>query len=1342
MKQLNKILIVFFVFSSLTIYGGWRFIHSQRFSEQASKKVSEILTKKIGAKLSFTGVDFSILPPSTIFKNVHIQKLDPKVADVDLNIEEFRVSFTYSSFFSSELEIDDLTLKNGLVKVTTHKNDDPDFNWKGLSTRKFFEDYTNILIKSPVQLNIVRLVNTKVQINESSLFVNSLSLAPHRKDLKAKLQATKINIVHGNNEYPDLYLNKANAMFELSRNEWKVETLQIVKDLNKVDLKATIFNEKKVLLANANANFMLDGSSLLNLIPKIPPELKKIKGIFNGSIASSGQFFDPEIDLNITADNFTSDWINLEQASIQIKKKKNLLSLEKLNARNIKEKYDLLRPVAFFDIKKSGFIHARASLNIKDAFTNTFLFSLNDTLETLKAYVTGKVDVVWDGKKVHFEIKDKAQVSDFKLLSQGSRKAILQNKGFSIENTDLSLDENLKLGINAKLGMDNSLLKATGEITDKGLNISIKDSTIDMKSFGPIAGLEISGNGPASAEIYGPFENVKFDFIVDWNNFSIIDLHFGKVKSEFTLGLKDLRIDIHQLDGVYNQSNFTAGGFLSFGDKSEMDIKLDFKNTNFSDARKMYSLVFKNIKLPVVPEFNFSTSYRIKGGYSVESLDIQGSIKGTELKIAGEEADKLSTNFSLQNNLLSFNDVKILKARGEINSKVSVNLANNYTELEGSLVGLRLGDFNFYKKLNLEYDGDLVIDFDGNGTKDNFTSRFKTRVNNTFIENIPASPSTAIFYVNSDDVIVNANLLAGKIKLDSLINFNTRMVSLKSNIDTTEIREVLGAVAGHNMSEKTITGRIKAQLNTLFNLDTLEIKKFFLNIAQFNIKKGEINVVVDPNHDSVALDDGLIKNWDLKFLDGNDFFISRARNISPTAIVFDQNFSIKTSVLEFLSSSIDKTVGVIKGSNQFIVDKKITVTKFSLEGTKNSMKIKNLPGAITDLDFLIVKKGEAFEISKFSGKYGEGDVKVSGSFLFDDLYPQANIEYKIERSTIPLFKRSNIVASSTGTITGTDLPYKLNGKVSLLHGEFLDDPADFNKENKINLDNFKKYLPQKSDAERKGFLNLNVSFDTINQITIKNNLAEVYVKGNGQLAGDVLSPEITARVDAIPTVSKFKFKGHDFILNQGLVEIRDRGKIRVSELKFIGIAKINDYDVTLDISGSIAKPVINLSSEPNLVQEDLLSLLTLGVTSDMSKNLESGDRKSVTTVSIGTLLVGQLKINEDLNSTLGINVSVLPEFKEDETSLIKGKSAVSDSSTSNLKSATKIKINKKINNSVDVSVSSTVGGSIEQTQEMNINYNINKKFSIEGVYEVKPTEEENTSTPNSIGADLKYKWSF
>jgi len=1341
LKHLNKILIVFFTISFITIYGGWRFISSKEFSKKASIKVSEILTKKFGAKLAFTGVDFSIFPPATIFKKVHLEKNDPELANIDLNMEELIVSFTYSSFFSSNLEIDELTMRNGALELNTHKKNTPDINWKDINFNNIFKEYLALLKKSPIQLNIARLENINVQVDSSNFLIDSLSLAPHRKDVLIKAVVSKMQIVQLESDIPRIELDKSEVFIRFDKNKLKVEKLHLEANQNNIDLDAEFFNVKKLVQFESKSTFSLNIESLIPLYSKIPKAFSNIAGVASGKFHARGDFENYSAEMQMEAKRFKSDWIELQNIKAELKKEKNIILVDKFVAQNFNEQYELLKPQALFNIKKNTLLHIRLPIYLRSAFTNTFLRTLQGSLGTLKGYLTGVVDIVLDGDKTSFEIHEKMLVKDFKLLSNSS-KPILQNPGFNINEAIFSLDKNLNLGISATLAMHNTLIKADGDITNKGLNLVIKDSKIDMKSFGSIGGLAINGSGPVEAKIYGPFNDVKFDFDIDWNNFSIVDLNFGKIKSDFTLSLKNLQLDINNLNGMYNKTDFKIGGFLNFGVKSEMDISLDVQSTNFSDARKMYALIFKNIKLPLEPEFNFSTKYRVTGGYSLDNLKIEGKILGNNLKVFDEDAEKFSLDFSLSNSLLTFKDIKINKSHGEINANVSVNLANNYTELEGSLKGLRLHDFNFYPKLKIEYDGDLVVDFDGNGTKENFSSRFKTKILDPIIGNIPSSPSSAIIYANTDELTVNANLLSGRVKVDSITNFNTRIASIKSTIDANDIHEILAVFAGNNISEKNIAGKIKADLNTQYNIDTKAVNKFLLKISQFNLKRGDINLSIDSKYNTVAIENGVVKTWDLRFYDKIDFLKSKAKNLSNGAIVFDQSFSLNAGFLELASSSIVKGIGVMKGTNQIIVNKSSEMTKFEISGKKTSLKIKNLPGAITELDFGIIKKANLFEISQFAGKYGDGDFNISGNMIFNDNYPTLNIDYKVERSTISLFKRSSLLVSSSGTITGSDLPYNLKGKLSLLYGEFLDDPSDFTKDSKVNLAAFKKYLPSNDVATKKGYLNVNVTFDTINPILLKNNLAEVYAKGSGQFTGDVLDPEINARIEVIPSVSKFKFKGHDFLLSQGYVDIKDRGKARTSDLKFTGLAKISDYDVKLDISGSIEKSVINLSSEPALAQEDLVSLLTLGVTSDMSKNLEASDRKSVTTVGIGTLLVDQLKINEDLNSTLGLNLSVLPEFKEDESSLVSGKSAVSEGSTSKLKTATKIKIKKQISKQVDVSLSSTVGGSIEQTQEMNINFNLNKNFSIEGVYEVKPSEEENTTNSNSVGADLKYRRSF
>jgi translocation and assembly module TamB len=119
----------------------------------------------------------------------------------------------------------------------------------------------------------------------------------------------------------------------------------------------------------------------------------------------------------------------------------------------------------------------------------------------------------------------------------------------------------------------------------------------------------------------------------------------------------------------------------------------------------------------------------------------------------------------------------------------------------------------------------------------------------------------------------------------------------------------------------------------------------------------------------------------------------------------------------------------------------------------------------------------------------------------------------------------------------------------------------------------------------------------------------------------------------------------------------------------------------------------------------------------------------------------QLKINQSLNDSLGLRLSVQPDFVEDENNLLEGR--VEDSGTGNrFRSSTVVKVQKKISRKVNLSVSSTLGGSVDQSQQMNVNYKINKSWSLEGVYEVRSNDELEQELPDSAGADIKFQWSF
>lgn len=651
--------MVFFAITFLTLFSGWRFIHSEKFSRVASLKVSKILTEKAGAKLSFSGVNFSLFPLSTTFKNVKITKNDPSLLDIDLEAKELQVAFTYASFLASEPEIDEVNLRDGKVNLKIFKKSEKDINLKRLKTREVFSKYIEILTQIPVRLNFLTLEKIQLNIDQTSLLVNKASLSPNRLKVRVKADVSNVVVAHENPDLGPLELSNIQLLFSADKDEWRVDNLKIYKDKNLISLRAVAFNEGNLLYLNSNGSMNLNVEDILSILKTLPKDIAAIKGHVEGKFSTSGIIDNPDLTTNFVGRRVDTEWIKLDVLTATINKKKNLIIAQKLSAATGNESYLLKKPQAFYDLRAKAFTDFIFSLNLQNAQTGTFLYSIKDSLSVLKGQLTGDVEARLLSDRAVFSIKDNMVVKNFKLTSKNEKDNILINSGFNLNNTTITINEDFSVDLDLKASMPNTSINAKGRITDKFIDIETKDSKIDMTVFGPIAGIKINGSGPSYVKVSGPTDDVKFDFIVDWNNFSLVDLNFGRVKADFSLGLKNLVLSLNSLNGVYNKSNYTASGLLGFEGKSKgMDLKIDFQNTNFSDARKMLHLVFKNIKLPVDPQFNFEANYAIKGGYDLDSLRVDGQIRGTELKVAGEEAEKISLNFTLANSQLNLKQIK------------------------------------------------------------------------------------------------------------------------------------------------------------------------------------------------------------------------------------------------------------------------------------------------------------------------------------------------------------------------------------------------------------------------------------------------------------------------------------------------------------------------------------------------------------------------------------------------------------------------------------------------------------------------------------------------------------
>lgn len=140
------------------------------------------------------------------------------------------------------------------------------------------------------------------------------------------------------------------------------------------------------------------------------------------------------------------------------------------------------------------------------------------------------------------------------------------------------------------------------------------------------------------------------------------------------------------------------------------------------------------------------------------------------------------------------------------------------------------------------------------------------------------------------------------------------------------------------------------------------------------------------------------------------------------------------------------------------------------------------------------------------------------------------------------------------------------------------------------LANAKKGLP--SDEQPEEWLKLDVDIGSAGDVRIENNLARARLIGKLKLTGTNVRPLLIGAVEAGEGAQAF-FGGNTFFLSRGLLQFNGQSP----NFDLSAQARVRDYLVSVKAFGRLDDPKVNFSSEPTLPETDILSLLTLGVTS-------------------------------------------------------------------------------------------------------------------------------------------------
>ncbi len=389
----------------------------------------------------------------------------------------------------------------------------------------------------------------------------------------------------------------------------------------------------------------------------------------------------------------------------------------------------------------------------------------------------------------------------------------------------------------------------------------------------------------------------------------------------------------------------------------------------------------------------------------------------------------------------------------------------------------------------------------------------------------------------------------------------------------------------------------------------------------------------------------------------------------------------------------------------------------------NKLKF-NQPGlneAITQGKMSISLNRHTVQLDSLSAKLNGGIAKASGKISLDH-YKLTDVNLSTSLFKIPINRPdlfTVLIDTAKLTYQRKGEFYNLNGDVWLGKSQYT---HNFEPQEIIqSLRSAQGPTREQSDLEKK--TKLNVRLLESKNLWVDNNLAKIQLSAALEFIGTLARPNMTGRVQV--EKGYVMYLDRKFQVDTAVVDFVDPNKLNpIVNLKAVSQVTVYErqqstaYEITLSITGPLDQPVVDLTSNPPLNKSDILSVLTLGTTTE---NLLSSSASGTSVTNVLTRRVESLssqRITSYLSNRVG-NLLGLDQVT------IEG-----NIFRFNQGGAPQLVATKTFLNRLAVTYSTTVGHLNDQG--VRLDYHISKHWAIQG----------ETNQMGEAGIDLKYQINF
>ncbi|MGH9600718.1 MAG: translocation/assembly module TamB domain-containing protein, partial [Terracidiphilus sp.] len=662
-----------------------------------------------------------------------------------------------------------------------------------------------------------------------------------------------------------------------------------------------------------------------------------------------------------------------------------------------------------------------------------------------------------------------------------------------------------------------------------------------------------------------------------------------------------------EVSGTLDSSRGGPGEKAEFGADSALHARLEATKLGVDDLQP-----FIAAKLPVTgaldAQLTIDGSLRSPGGAGWVELN-GGSLYGEPVK-------RMRVVGSLANRVLNVTAATLSEPAGSISAAGSYDMASRRFTVNASGADIDLARIGLLKRRNLDATGQLRFSVSGSGTPDDPRFDGQAALSALTLSGEPVgglqltarTASGTLFYSATTRFEGAALSMRGQTVLSGgyateasleFSQFNIAALLKLANVEgLTGDSSLAGAIG--------IDGPLKhpAELHGEASLRELAV-----TLAGVHLKsEGGLHATLA--NESIHLDPLHVTGEDTDLHAQGAVELTGARRM---------DFAAQGSINLKLAETLDPDV-TAAGVTTFRVHAHGPLKNPGLDGQIDfqnaSLSLGDIPNGLSQLKGTLVFNENRLEVKSLTAMTGGGLLSVGGYLAYEHgIYADLSVTGKGIRIRYP--EGISSLADLTLHMQGPERNLQLSGNVLITRftvSPDLDIAALAAQANAA----VQSIPPPEAPSNH---IRLDVHVASSPQLNFQNAYAKLAGNVNLHVRGTVANPSLLGRVSI--TEGAATIAGTRYELQRGDIAFINPVRIEPN-IDLSATARVDDYDVTLDIHGTPARMTVNYRSDPPLPEADVVSLLALGHTQNQERLYTEQQQRALTNPTTDALLGGAL----------------------------------------------------------------------------------------------------------------------